>query len=301
MSGNVQLRDREPCGEGGRSVQEFIWRAELRRFLLTGLLALLVALAPMPFLISAWSGAQALDHARQTTQQMADTVVAPLVTGRLLSGDPAALGNLSGRVRPWTDNGIAERVRIWNVDGRLIYACERAPAGSPAGPGPGKGPDKALPAAGGTSAVLALANTPATPSVAASGELLEVYVTTTTRTGSRLIVEAYYDITGMHTDWAAAALALAPGVLVIALVLPLSQLIAAARTARRTPLPSTPEVSELHRNLINDLAGLSYALEAEMRHSGAAESPLISRTRNMLREHVHAIQDFNQRQDRISG
>lgn len=274
------------------------------RFLLTGLLVMTLIATPVAFWIRAEAENHALDNAQRITQRLADYAVSPLINDRLIAGDPAAIEELDVRLKPWLERGAVLRIKVWDGDGRIIYSDVPSLIGQQFDlPAPALG---LLAGASGTTSLedqQGLEN----EYEADSGELVEVYVGSLAATGAPLIFEAYYDDDGVREEQTRVLLAITPIFLLAFGVLQLAQLIPAVRLARRiqahevsrrkllqyaieaSDLERRRIARDLHDEVIQDLAGLSYAMEAEEKRGAASQRPLFGRVRSILQENLRTL------------
>ncbi|MBG6189465.1 signal transduction histidine kinase [Arthrobacter sp. CAN_A212] len=259
---------------------------------------------PVAFWIRAEAENHALDNAQRITQRLADYAVSPLINDRLIAGDPAAIEELDVRLKPWLERGAVLRIKVWDGDGRIIYSDVPSLIGQQFDlPAPALG---LLAGASGTTSLedqQGLEN----EYEADSGELVEVYVGSLAATGAPLIFEAYYDDDGVREEQTRVLLAITPIFLLAFGVLQLAQLIPAVRLARRiqahevsrrkllqyaieaSDLERRRIARDLHDEVIQDLAGLSYAMEAEEKRGAASQRPLFGRVRSILQENLRTL------------
>ncbi|MHA7276890.1 sensor histidine kinase [Arthrobacter sp. HLT1-21] len=279
-------------------------RSAVGQFLLTGLLVMVLIATPVAFWIRAEAESHALDNAQLITQRLADYAVSPLITAQLIAGDPAAIEELDTRLKPWLERGNVRRIKVWDRDGRIVYSDVPSLIGQRfdlPGPGPGL-----LAGADGT-ASLENQQELENEYEADSGELVEVYVTSAAATGEQLVFEAYYDDEGVREEQALVLLAIAPIFLLAFGVLQMAQLIPAVRLARRiqahevsrrkllqyaieaSDLERRRIARDLHDEVIQDLAGLSYAMESEEKRGVVSQRLLFGRVRSILQENVRTL------------
>lgn len=279
-------------------------RAAVTRFLLIGLAVLVPVSVPVALWISAQAEKHTLEDATRITHHLADYAVGPLVTDEVLAGDRAALARLDGRVTPWLADGSIVRVKVWSPTGVIIYSDVPALIGRryelPRWSGP-------LLAGGAERASLEQQNGLDNDHEAASGELVEVYVRSEDASGNPLMFEAYFDDQTVRDEQASLLLSMTPAFLVSLAVLQLAQLPPAIRLARRiqadqatrrrllqhairaSDLERRRIARDLHDEVIQDLAGLSYALEAEEKHGSAARRSLFASARSILQRNVSTL------------
>lgn len=277
-------------------------RRAVARFLWTGALVMVFIATPVAFWIRAEAENHALANARLITQRLADYAISPLVTSQLLAGDAAAIDDLDARLQPWLERGGVLRIKVWTADGTIVYSDARSLIGQQFEP-----PDPEVLASTGGTASLEDQDELENEFESASGELVEVYVESAAANGEPLIFEAYYDDAGVRAEQSMVLLAIAPifllsfGVLQLAQLVPgiqLARRIKAQEVSRRKLLQYAIEASDLerrriardlHDEVIQDLAGLSYAMEAEETRGAPDQRPLFARIRSILQENVRTL------------
>jgi two-component system NarL family sensor kinase len=279
-------------------------RAAVARFLVMGFAALLLVTTPVAFWILEQAERHALNNARNATQRLADFAIGPLVTEQLFAGDPAAIQGLDNRIAPWLDRGNVLRIKVWDSTGRVVYSDVNALIGNEyALPDWGE----ALLAGGEGTATVENQDELENEFESTAGELVEVYVRSMAATGEPLIFEAYYDDDDVRAEQAAVLRDVAPAILLALAVLQLAQLIPAVRLARRIQadqavrrrlLQRSLEASDLerrriardlHDEVIQDLAGLSYAMEAEEMRSSPGQRALLTQAHLILQDNVKTL------------
>ena len=292
-----------PGGDGTAEERSEV-RSAVGRFLLAGFAALVFVGTPAALWIRAQAETHALSNVIFVTQQLADYALAPMVTDELMAGNPAALRTLDARLAPWLEQGAVQRIMVWDGSGTIIYSDapeligERydLPRGGEAllvgGPGLGE---------------IGFSDAPEKRLEPLSGDLVEVYVGTAAATGAPLIFEAYFDDDAVREEQTAVLFDMAPAFLVSLGVLQLAQLVPAVRLARRiqagqasrrrllqravdaSALERRRIARDLHDEVIQDLAGLSYALESEVTRGTAEQTPLFSRALAVLQQNLRTL------------
>lgn len=279
-------------------------RSAVGRFLLAGFVALVVVGTPAALWIRWQAEAHALSNVTLVTQRLADYALAPMITSQLLAGNPSALRTLDERLAPWLDKGAVLRIKVWDADGRIVYSDVsdligkryELPAGGPALLIGGPGVSEIGNATGSEHVFQPLA-----------GELVEVYVGSFAATGDPLIFEAYFDDDIVREEQTSVLLDMAPAFLLALGVLQLAQLVPAVRLARRiqagqaarrrllqravdaSALERRRIARDLHDDVIQDLAGLSYAMESEITRGSSEHLPLFTRALGLLQENVRTL------------
>ncbi|OFI37356.1 two-component sensor histidine kinase [Arthrobacter sp. SW1] len=288
---------------GGAAERQEV-QAAIVRFVLAGVVALVLVATPVAFWIRGVAEQHALESATVMTQGVADYAMAPVATEQLLNGDPAAVALLDQRLRPWLEGRGAIRVKVWDARSRIVYSDVPELIGRTFEL---DGEARALLAGGPATATLEKQDSPENGFEASSGELVEVYVRAMAQSGDQLIFEAYYDGTQVRREQASYLLGIVPPLLLAMSALQLAQLIPAVRLARRiqsyqavrhsllrraieaSDLERRRIARELHDEVIQDLSGLAYALESEERQGPVAGRSLFTNARTLLQDNVRTL------------
>lgn len=282
-------------------------RSAIRRFLLMGLVSVIIVATPAALWIRIVSERYAVDSAYDVTQRLADYAIAPTITHDLMAGDPTALQHLDDRLASWLDNGAVEEILVWDASGRVFY--------SDVGSHIGELLDVTAPAqnllVGGVDAMVVPADGEVRHEMhAGTPELVGVLVRVVTTDDQPLIVEAYYDAALVSQHHTGILLSVLPPVLLALLALQLAQLIPAVRLAQRIQGhrlaqqsliqrsldASTVErkriAQRLHDDVIQELSGLAYSLESQEYHGPAEQRPLFRQARMLLQENVTRLREM---------
>lgn len=296
-SGHLPLRDEQ-------AKDRSVVHQTVAIFLVLGLLAMILVFIPSLL----WIRAQALDHAldniKTGTQRMADHSLAPFVTSDLLAGEAAALSRLDDIVDARVREGALMRVKIVNADGRIVYSDENLLIGQQM-----QLADRAAALFSGGPATATIEDPDGDENrfEADAGELVEVYTLATSAAGVPLIFEAYYPADAALAEQVALFVRLVPAVLLALVVLQTAQLplaiwlakrVQAHQLVRRRLLRQSIAASDLerrriardlHDEVIQDLAGLSYALESVETRSSDTVRPTIVQARTILQANVGTL------------
>jgi len=272
-------------------------RSAVTRFLVIGLATLVVISVP----VALWTPGQAERHTladcTETTHDLADHAVAPLITDELRAGDPAALRRLDDRLARWESGDYIVRVKVWDPTGRVIYSDLPSLIGETF-PLPAWRSDLLSGGVDRTS----LGTEHRLDHVLDSdlGELVEVNVRATDATGQPIVFEAYFNDEAVSAEQEALAGEIIPAFALSLVALQLAQLLPAILLARRiqagqasrrrlkqqaieaSDLERGRIARDLHDEVIQDLAGLAYALEAEEAHVPHGVRGLFGRARTIL-------------------
>ncbi|WP_134424565.1 sensor histidine kinase [Cryobacterium cryoconiti] len=290
--------------DGATAAEKSEVRSAVSRFLMIGLLVLISVSVPVALWIRAQAENHTLDDATVITHHLADYTVGPLITDEVIAGDPAALKLIDSRVAPWLADKSIVRIKVWNPQGRVLYSDVPSLIGRTFDIPRWSGP---LLAGGAERASLELQDGLDNDHEADSGELVEIYVRAVDAAGRPLMFEAYFDDQTVHDEQASLLLSMTPAFLLALMVLQLAQLPPAIRLARRIQVDQASRrqllqhairasdlerrriARDLHDEVIQDLAGLSYALEAEDKLESGARRSLIIRARVILQRNVSTL------------
>ncbi|HSP53583.1 MAG TPA: histidine kinase, partial [Cryobacterium sp.] len=290
--------------DGATAAEKSEVRSAVSRFLMIGLIVLIAVSVPVSLWIRAQAESHTLDDATVITHHLADYTAGPLITDQVIAGDPAALALLDSRVAPWLADGSIVRIKVWNTEGRVLYSDERSLIGRTFDLPRWSG---SLLADGTDRASLERQDDLDNFHETDSGELVEIYVRAVDAAGRPVMFEAYFDDQTVHDEQASLLLSMTPAFLLSLMVLQLAQLPPAVRLARRIQVDQAARrqllqhairasdlerrriARDLHDEVIQDLAGLSYALEAEEKHGSDARRSLIVRARLILQRNVGTL------------
>lgn len=279
-------------------------RSAVQGFLLTGFIALLLVATPAALWILKQAERHGLDNALHATQRLADFAIGPVVTEQLFAGDPAAIRSLDERLAPWLNHENVLRVKVWDLTGRIVYSDQHSLIGRFYSL-----PDwsEDLLASGEGTASFEKQNEVENEFEVGAGDLVEVYVRSTAATGQPLIFEAYYGDNDVRAEQVEVLRDTAPAFLLALGVLQLVQLIPAVRLARRIQADQTERrrlvqrsleasdlerrriARDLHDEVIQDLAGLSYAMEAEAMRSEPGQRASLAQAHLILHTNIRAL------------
>jgi len=267
-------------------------------------LTLGTVLIPVSIWIHGQAEHRALDEATLRTHQLADFTVGPLMVDAVRAGDPAAIRRVNAGLKPWMEDGSLVRVKIWSGDGTILFSDSADLIGDTY-PLPDWSPD--LLSGGREHAWLGRPIGLDTVNEAAAGELVEINVRSTDAAGRPVIFEAYFDDEAVQNAQSRLVLDVLPALVVSLIVLQLAQLIPAIGLARRIQAGQTSRrrlvqhaivasdferrriARELHDEVIQDLAGLSYALESEERHGANERRALTGQARGILLRNLRTL------------
>lgn len=252
-------------------------RQAIVRFLLTGVIVLLVVAVPVTFWVRWVAHEIVVRDALRLTHRLADEAVPAALSEGLRAADPTALAAVEDRLAPWLTDESILRVKIWGADGTVLYSDVPELIGATFELDPGA---KELLAGGPGTVDVGEQAEEENVHEAGAGALVEVYVASH-RTGEEpILVEAYFDGDVLRRSQGHILLGVTPVLLVSMAVLQGAQLIPGIRLARqlqerqrerRVILQQALEAGErervrlaltLHDDVLQDLAGLAYTLES---------------------------------------
>jgi signal transduction histidine kinase len=281
-----------------RSIPATVWA-----FAALGLAAVAIVAVVAGAAIRRTTDRQTLREARELTRTTALSAVEPDLDDSLLRGDPAALARLDRAVRTRVLRTPVVRVKLWTLDGRIVYSDASALIGQRFALG-----DDELGAAhaGRVDADISDASRPENRYERGLGKLLEVYLPVRTPGGRRLLYEEYLRYAAIADSSRRQWLSLLPAFGGALLVLALAQLPLAWWLARRLQrreqereglLVRLVESSDrerrrlaqsLHNGPVQAVAGLAWRLDAAARQTGPPLDATLSEgaadARDTLRE-----------------
>jgi signal transduction histidine kinase len=252
---------------------------------------------------------EAVIDARAAAVVKAQGVVEPAVTDALLTGDPAARARLDDVVRLQVLDRSLVRIKLWDAGGRIVYSDEPRVIGAvyPLGAA-----EKGALRTGRIDAEVSNLARPENRFERQSGKLLEVYLPIQTPRGTPLLFEAYFRYNAVQASAARLWRGFAPIALGALVMLELVQLPLAWSLANRlrdrlrererllqraleaSEVERRQIASDLHDGVVQDLAGLGYALAAAARAEGdtADRTQLLEQSASTVRESIKALRSL---------
>jgi two-component system, NarL family, sensor kinase len=248
---------------------------------------------------------EALRRADSDGEAIATRVVAPLITDAFNNGDPAAFQQLDQKVRIRMSDETIQRIKVWSADGLILYCDDHVQMGMryPLAPD-----DKAVLDNGGVASDISDLSKSENVRDRRFGESLEVYAGVRDAHGRPILVETYFTANRLHADEGALIRRIVPVVLASVLVLGLLLVPLAFGLARRVADyererqamirlavgASSAErrrvAGELHDGVIQDLAGVGYALSAVDGQLAELGAPFTAAQIGELRGRLHTAQ-----------
>jgi signal transduction histidine kinase len=277
------------------------------QFALAGLVALAVFLVGSVVVLRDLGRSEALRDARQFAVLTGQGIVEPALREGLVEGDPAALDAVDLVVQERVLGERIVRVKVWTQDGRIVYSDEPRLIGSTY---PLDESKLDVLKNGGARAELSDLSGPENRFEQGEGDLYEVYLGIRAPDGTPLVFETYQREGEVTSTGRRIWLPFAALLLVSLVLLWLVQIPLAWRLARRLQvsleerellLARSLEASaderrriaaDLHDGVVQDLAGISYALAAAAER---AEPPLPDGIRATLDEAADGTRDSMRR------
>jgi two-component system NarL family sensor kinase len=284
-------------------VDRWVVARPVAQFALTGLAALVIVGVATLVASRRVGEREAVTDARTTTLARAQGLVEPAVTDSLPSGDPAAVARVAEVVeRDVVDESLV-RVKIWTGDGKIVYSDEPRLEGQSF---PLADDELAALHGGLIEADVSDLTNPENIYERDFGKLLQVYLPIRTPSGERLLFEAYYrydvvSASGWRIWRSFAPIALGALVVLELLQIPLAWSLARQlrqrqaereELLRRTLEASDVErrriASDLHDGVVQDLAGVSFALAGAARNesTSAEASGLLDSSAGLIRASI---------------
>lgn len=280
------------------------------RYAVTGLVALLIVSVITAWVSRRLGTEEAIEDARRVATLTADAAVEPAIEDSLLQLDPEAIARLDTIVRRQiVERGSFRRVKIWRSDGTIIYSDESRLIGKQFELGEEElaifdGPD------GESEAEVSDLAKPENQFEQRAVKLLEVYMPIQAPSGETLLYEVYFRYDGVVEGGRRAWLRFAPvtlGSLVFLALLQVPLVFSLARRLRRTQeqrehlLQQAIEAtdaerrriaSDLHDGVVQDLAGVTFALAATARRVDGVAADEVGQAGDQLRDAVRSLRSL---------
>jgi len=221
---------------------------------------------------------QALRRAEQYGASIARSVIAPRVTRGVEQGDTDALVALNTQVRHrMADDTTIQRIKVWSPNGRILYCDDPIQMGLQF---PLDEDDLDALTTGGVDSDISDLDKSENVYDRGFGESLEVYAGVRDSSGDPILVETYFVANRLHADEAALIRRVVPvvlvavvalGLLLVPLAFTLARRVSRYERERQSMIRIAVEASsaerrrvagELHDGVIQDLAGVGYALSS---------------------------------------
>src|SRR4051794_1992566 len=299
---------RGACLSSVGSVWRLSRRSAVTQFALSGLLAMM-AIGLLAVAVTRHAArTEAVDDAKRVTRFAGQGIVAPELTPAVLAGDPAALRRMDAVVRRRVLRDGIVRVKLWTGDGRIVYSDEPRLIGRRYDLG---ADDRDALRADRVEAEVSDLSRPENRFERGRSKLLEVYLPVRASDGTPVLFEAYQTDSSIAASgrrlWRAFLPALLGGLLLLWLAtLPLAHSLARrlreGQRQREALLREALDASQLerrriaadlHDGVVQDLVGVSYALQADAQrvngHDSGGAGETLGRAAAQTRESVRAL------------
>jgi signal transduction histidine kinase len=284
----MKMGERRTSRGRGRGAEPPSVRAELAKFALAGLVALVVLGVIGGIALARVTRDEAVDDAKLLTGAVARGVVGPELSDGLVRGDPRAVAQLDRAVRTRVLDKDIVRVRVWRRDGRILYSDRREQVGSRYKLGPDE--FKIL-RDGGVDAEVSNLSAPENRLERRFNKLLEVYLRVKTPSGEPILFETYQRYDSVSASGRHLLRSFAPALIGALIAFELIQLplaLALARRVRRghqeraallqraldaSDMERRRIAADLHDGTVQELVAASYSLAAARERLGSDGGP----------------------------
>ncbi len=298
-------RQRTRNDDGGRWM--VVW--QVGQFTLAGLIAVAIVGVATAVASQRVGKREAISDARTQTLAKAQGFIEPAVTNGLKGADPAAVAKIDDVVKRDLLDASLVRVKIWTKNGTIVYSDEPRLIGTRYTLGPD---ERAALNDGLIEAEVSDLRKPENRFERSRGKLLEVYLPIRTPDGQRLLFEAYFRYDLVVESGSNVWRSFAPITIGALIALELVQIPLAYSLARRlrqrqleregllrealdaSDVERRRIASDLHDGVVQDLAGVAFALGGAARSSdlspGSAE--LLDQSASEVRESIKALRSL---------
>jgi two-component system NarL family sensor kinase len=285
-------------------------RAELAKFALAGIIALMVLGVVGAVVLARVTRDKAVEDAKQLTEVVARGVVDPNLSDGLLRGDRRSVAALDRAVRTRVLDKDVIRVRIWRRDGRIIYSDRHELIGSRYELG---SEELEILRDGGVDAEVSDLSAPENRFERRFGKLLEVYLQVKTPGGEPVLFETYQRYDAVSRGSRDLLKSFAPALIGALIAFELIQLplaLALARRVRRghqeraallqraldaSDMERRRIAADLHDGTVQELVAASYSLAAareRLGSNGGAAAAAIDSAANTTRGAVGELRSL---------
>jgi signal transduction histidine kinase len=277
----------------------------MRRFLFGSAAALLILAVGTALVGNRVAKQQALRQARSQAEILAQNVAAPLVDAGVRNGDPKALRQIDAAMRERMRDGSIVHIKLWDEDSKVLWADEPQLVGNTYE----LEPDDAelLGTHRATADISSLNKAENVIEQRKDSKLLEVYAGATDATGKPLLFEAYLSLDELRNNERAIISGVLPVGIIGLLLFQIAVVPMAFRLVRRverheverskvmrhalvaSELERRRLAQELHDGVIQDMAGICFALPTIEQHLADTPDGLEARGT------VHSITDLVQK------
>jgi two-component system NarL family sensor kinase len=271
-----------PRSQPPRSMRGVSIAAAVVQFAMLGVAAFTVVALVAGSRVRSSGNDEAMSDAREWASLISDDIVGPRVTPELIAGDPASIAALDDVVRGMVKNGPVSRVKVWTPDGKIVYSDDHDLIGQTFTLEP-----TVIDALRTEQPVVSVAQPSDTENALdidePGGRQIEVYMPFRLPTGQWMIYEHYQHESAVSAGAEVITARFSPLVLKSLIVLELVQLPLAWWLARRVRATQRQRAmllqraldasdderrriaADLHDGVVQDLAGMSFSVDA-VRH-----------------------------------
>jgi two-component system, NarL family, sensor kinase len=272
-------------------------------FAITGLVAVLLLGLLAVQILQETAEAEAIDNAARVNRLASETIIAPRITPELLAREPAAIAKMDRAVELFMRESEVVRVKLWTLDGTIIYSDEDRLIGAKYKVGE---EEQEVAREGSVESEISDVSGPENRFEQQFGRLLEVYHGVKSTNGQPVLFESYQRFSSIAANSERIYVRFLPAILGALLLLELVQIPLAVMLARRlrdrqrersallerAVDASTQErrrlAASLHDGPVQELAGVGFSLAAAAgRMDGEARATVedaASRTRDTMRD-----------------
>jgi signal transduction histidine kinase len=279
------------------------------RFAVGGVVALAVVGLVSVLVLRNVGTDEALSNARDLTTLVGKGIVEPDLTRGVVRGDPKALDRFDRLIRRRVLRDPIIRVKLWKPSGRIVYSDEPRLIGQRYTLSED---DLASFREGTAESEVSDLSRPENRFDRGRGKLLEVYMPVKDPSGQPLLFEAYQNFETVASSGRDLWLAFAPALILALVVLELAQIPLASSMSRRIRRGNAEReallqhavdsssaerrriAGDLHDGVVQDLAGLSFSLEAAAERTGSNGdgSAMLRRGAEQARDTVRALRSL---------
>ncbi|MCU1496622.1 MAG: Histidine kinase, gyrase and HSP90-like ATPase [Acidimicrobiales bacterium] len=274
------------------------------QFALAGVAALAIVAIAVSVASERVGQREAIVVARSEALVKGQAIVEPILTDGILTSDAEAIATVDRAVRADILDGTLVRVKIWRADGRILYSDEERLIGARYTLGED---DRQAMREETVQAEVSDLREPENRFERSQGKLLEVYLPLRTPNGTAVLFEAYFRYDTVSSSGARIWRSFAPvtlGALVVLEVVQIPLAWGLARRLRQRQLEREELLNralnasdrerrriaqDLHDGVVQDLAGVSYALAAASRRDGGATPDELGAAGESVRASIEAL------------
>lgn len=281
----------------------------IARYVVTGLVVLVLVAVATAFASRRVGTDEAIEDATRVASIAATAAVEPVLADELEAMDPAAVAAVDDAVRNQVLRGPLVRVKIWSADGTIVYSDEGRLIGEQFDLDD-ESQQILMGGPGGVAAEVSDLSEPENRFEEPATKLLEVYLPIYTPSETPMLFEAYFLYDGVTDAGRRAWLRFAPvtlgsllllGILQVPLVISLARRLRSTQDQREQLLERAIEAadaerrqiaSDLHDGVVQDLAGVTFALAATSRRLEGEARLQVSEAGDQVRDAIRSLRSL---------